>query len=197
MFNRTQHAAFKAEQHPGASSCKQTDVDALLHKTVQSPQCSRPAGVELTHSCALPPLHRHPVRLGRRATTVRRRFMCGRRSKVANLGRPAGRTRGSTSTVLRELVPSPPTAGGTEASLPCPNGSGSRLWPANSPGPVGFPSRCLPLGFRHTRVRCRLSGAHCHSISTTRMSLISQAETLALSQSGVPIHKRQPITATL
>lgn len=27
------------------------DVDAILHKITLSPQCSRPEGVELTHSC--------------------------------------------------------------------------------------------------------------------------------------------------
>lgn len=45
--------------------------------------------------------------------------------------------------------------------------------------------------------RCCLSGAHCHSISTTRLSFISQAETLAASQSGVWLHTTQPIAATV
>lgn len=55
----------------------------------------------------------------------------------------------------------------------------------------------LPLWFGHARSRCRLSGAHCHSISTTRLSFISQAETLAAGQSGVRLHATQPIAATV
>lgn len=108
------------------------------------------------------------------------------------------------------LLPSPPRSGGSwleepEPNLPFPSGSwclppsrpcrvSGRLRP---PGPLTVPSRCLPLCFGHARSRCRLSGAHCHSISTTRLSFTSQAETLAISQSDVAIHKNQPITATL
>lgn len=55
----------------------------------------------------------------------------------------------------------------------------------------------LPLWFGHTRSRCCLSGAHCHSISTTRLSFISQAETLATGQSGAWRHTTQPIAATV
>lgn len=137
----------------------------------------------------------------------------GRRRKVANLASPSRQDSHQLSehrSSGARAQPPPPRAGGswlgrTETNLPFP--SGSWRFPSLLPArpcrgsgrlpPLTVPARCLPLCFRHARSRCRLSGAHCHSVSTTRLSFISQAETLALSQSGVPIHKRQPITAAL
>lgn len=123
----------------------------------------------------------------------------------------ARRIYSSTTIVLKELLPSPPPprrrqrTGSSGMSVSFAGAELTRserqlgLPPRGSAAPLSRPfTVCvLPLCFGHTQSRCCLSGAHCHSISTTRLSFIGQAETLAASQSGVRLHATQPIAAVV
>lgn len=126
----------------------------------------------------------------------------------------AGRIYSSTSSVLPQPLPSPPPpptrsegswlAGQPEAlelkltlseRWPVPFLPPSSCpWPATS---AGSPPQC----YRGVLGTLRPDAAYLETIVTASaplgLSSISQAETLALSQSDVPIHKRQPIIATL
>lgn len=55
VYVLTQHASFNGRvAFRGILMQTNIDVDAVMHKISLSPQCSRPEGVELTHSCAPP-----------------------------------------------------------------------------------------------------------------------------------------------
>lgn len=203
----------KTRADPAHTSKRQSSTEEHLHANKQTLFCTGPAGLRNavdqrgSSRLAAGRLHRHPVLLSRRAPTVRLTFMRGRGLKVADLASASRldsrlhHEHHSDGARAPPLPPPPPRAGGTQLNSPSPSPSPSRCLPPVLSPPArvvsvaGYLARS-PLG-AHRWLFSGLSGAHCHSISTTRMPLIGQAETLALSQSGVPIHRRQPITAAL